>query len=74
MRILIIIFIFFSYYSSLNANEIFNLIKIPNLEVFNLDSKNKIKYLSLKKVLQSEQLKILLVIKQMKVISKKNMK
>ena len=49
MRILIIIFIFFSYYSSLNANEIFNLIKIPNLEVFNLDSKNKIKYLSLKK-------------------------
>ena len=49
MRILIIIFIFFSYYSLLNANEIFNLIKIPNLEVFNLDSKNKIKYLSLKK-------------------------
>ena len=49
MRILIIIFIFFSYYSSLNANEIFNLIKIPNLEVFNLDSENKIKYLSLKK-------------------------
>ncbi len=49
MRILIIIFIFFSYYSSLNANEIFNLIKIPNLEVFNLNSKNKIKYLSLKK-------------------------
>ena len=74
MRILIIIFIFFSYYSSLNANEIFNLIKIPNLEVFNLDSENKIKYLSLKKVLQSEQLKILLVIKQMKAISKKNMK
>ena len=49
MRILIIIFIFFSYYSPLNANEIFNLIKIPNLEVFNLDSENKIKYLSLKK-------------------------
>ena len=74
MRILIIIFIFFSYYSSLNANEIFNLIKIPNLEVFNLDSKNKIKYLSLKKVLPSEQLKILLVIKQMKSNLKKNMK
>ena len=49
MRILIIIFIFFSYYSTLNADEIFNLIKIPNLEVFNLDSKNKVKYLSLKK-------------------------
>ena len=49
MRILIIIFIFFSYYSSLNANEIFNLIKIPNLEVLNLGSKNKIKYLSSKK-------------------------
>ena len=49
MRILIIILIFFSYYFPLNANEIFNLIKIPNLEVFNLDSKNKIKYLSLKK-------------------------
>ena len=49
MRILIIILIFFSYYSPLIANEIFNLIKIPNLEVLNLDSKNKIKYLSLKK-------------------------
>ena len=49
MRILTIILIFFSYYYPLNANEIFNLIKIPNLEVFNLDSKNKIKYLSLKK-------------------------
>ena len=49
MRILIIIFIFFSYYSTLNADEIFNLIKIPNLEVFNLNSKNKVKYLSLKK-------------------------
>ena len=48
----VIIFVFFSYYSSLNANEIFNLIKIPNLEVFNLDSENKIKYLSLKKSFQ----------------------
>ena len=49
MRILIIIFIFFSYYFPINANEIFNLIKIPNLEVLNLGSKNKIKYLSSKK-------------------------
>ena len=49
MRILLIIFIFFSCYSSLNANEIFNLIKIPNLEVLNIDSKNNIKYLISKK-------------------------
>ena len=49
MKILLIIFVLFSYYSSLNANEIFNIIKIPNLEVFNLESKNKIKYLSSKK-------------------------
>ena len=37
------------------SNEIFNLIKIPNLEVFNLDSENKIKYLSLKKSFQYYQ-------------------
>ena len=49
MRILLIIFIFFSCYSSLNANEIFNLIKIPNLEVLNINSKNNIKYLISKK-------------------------
>ena len=49
MRILLIIFIFFSCYSSLNANEIFNLIKIPNLEVLNIGSKNNIKYLISKK-------------------------
>ena len=36
-------------FQSINANEIFNLIKIPNLEVFNLESKNKIKYLSSKR-------------------------
>ena len=36
-------------FQSINANEIFNLIKIPNLEVFKLESKNKIKYLSSKR-------------------------
>ena len=48
MRFLLIIFIFFSCYSSLYANEIFNLLKIPNLEVLDLNSKNKIKYFNTK--------------------------
>ena len=48
MRFLLIIFIFFSCYSSLYANEIFNLLKIPNLEVLDINSKNKIKYFNTK--------------------------
>ena len=48
MRFLLIIFIFFSCYSTLSANEIFNLLKIPNLEVLDLNSKNKIKYFNTK--------------------------
>ena len=48
MRFLLIIFIFFSCYSTLYANEIFNLLKIPNLEVLDLNSKNKIKYFNTK--------------------------
>ena len=49
MRFLLIIFVFFSCYSSIYANEIFNLIKIPNLEVLDIKTKNKIKYLNTKK-------------------------
>ena len=49
MRFLLIIFVFFSCYSSIYANEIFNLIKIPNLEVLDINTKNKIKYLNTKK-------------------------
>ena len=48
MKFLLSIFIFFSYYSTLYADEIFNLLKIPNLEVLELNSKNKIKYFNTK--------------------------
>ena len=49
MKKAIIIILLLMSFQSINANEIFNLIKIPNLEVFNLESKNKIKYLSSKR-------------------------
>ena len=48
MKFLLSIFIFFSCYSTLYADEIFNLLKIPNLEVLELNSKNKIKYFNTK--------------------------
>jgi len=44
MRIFIVILaILFSTYSS-KANTIYNLIKIPNLEIYEINTKNKIKY------------------------------
>ena len=49
MKKAIIIILLLMSFQSINANEIFNLIKIPNLEVFKLESKNKIKYLSSKR-------------------------
>ena len=45
MKFLLSIFIFFSCYSTLYADEIFNLLKIPNLEIYNTNSLNGLKYL-----------------------------
>ena len=39
----ILIFIFFI--TPLKANTIYNLIKIPNLEIYNIDTKNGLRYL-----------------------------
>ena len=39
------ILIFFIFITSLKANTIYNLIKIPNLEVYNIDTKNELRYL-----------------------------
>ena len=41
----IISLILLFYISSVNANEIFNLLKIPNLEIYNTNSSNGLKYL-----------------------------
>ena len=38
--LLLIIFI-----TPLKANTIYNLIKIPNLEIYNIETKNKLRYL-----------------------------
>jgi len=44
MKILFL-FIVIIYISNVNANEIYNLLKIPNLEVYKLKSSNKVRYL-----------------------------
>ncbi|MDC3145705.1 putative zinc-binding metallopeptidase [Candidatus Pelagibacter sp.] len=45
MRILILL-LFFINIAYVNADEIYNLLKIPNLEIFKLKSKNNIRYLN----------------------------
>jgi len=45
MKILIL-FILIFHISNVNANEIYNLLKIPNLEIYKLKSINNIRYLS----------------------------
>ena len=47
MRILIFFIILF-HIPHVNADEIYNLIKIPNLEIYKLKNKNNIRYLSAK--------------------------
>ena len=49
MRYFILIFLAFFNFSYVNADAIYNLIKIPNLEVHKIDNKNGIKYLVSKK-------------------------
>ena len=48
MRILLILLLTL-HISSLKADEIFNLVKIPNLEVYKLNNSNGLKYLNAKK-------------------------
>ena len=47
MKILIL-FVFMFQISYVNADEIYNLIKIPNLEIYKLKNDNNIRYLSAK--------------------------
>ena len=47
MKILILFFLIF-HISHVNADEIYNLIKIPNLEIYKLKNDNNIRYLSAK--------------------------
>ena len=51
MRYIILIFILFFNFSYVNADAIYNLIKIPNLEVHKVDNLNGIKYWYRKEVL-----------------------
>ncbi len=48
MRILLILLLTLQI-NSLKADEIFNLVKIPNLEVYKLNNSNGLKYLNAKK-------------------------
>ena len=45
MRILLIL-ISIAFITAVKANEIYNLIKIPNLDIYKIDTKNKIRYLN----------------------------
>ena len=47
MKILLLFILIFQI-SNVNANEIYNLIKIPNLEIYKLKNDNNIRYLSAK--------------------------
>ena len=49
MKIFKLILIFFILISPANSNNIYNLIKIPNLEVYELKSPNNLKYFYAKK-------------------------
>jgi hypothetical protein len=44
MRLFTVILLFFILATPLNANTIYNLIKIPNLEIYEINTKNKLKY------------------------------
>ena len=44
MRLFRVILLFFILATPLNANTIYNLIKIPNLEIYEINTKNKLKY------------------------------
>ena len=67
MRILILL-LFCLNITYVKADEIYNLLKIPNLEIFKLKSKNNIRYLNTNNDLKSVQMIILLVKKQKKLI------
>ena len=45
---IIILFILIFQFSQVNADEIYNLIKIPNLEIYKLKNENNIRYLNAK--------------------------
>jgi len=45
---IILLFILIFQFSHVNADEIYNLIKIPNLEIYKLKNKNNIRYLNAK--------------------------
>ena len=45
---IIILFIILFQFCHVNADEIYNLIKIPNLEIYKLKNENNIRYLSAK--------------------------
>ncbi|RZO62060.1 MAG: hypothetical protein EVA75_03300 [Candidatus Pelagibacterales bacterium] len=44
MNLFRLILIFFVFTSQVKANAIYNLIKIPNLEIYEINTKNKLKY------------------------------
>ena len=45
---IVFLFIIISQFSNVNADEIYNLIKIPNLEIYKLKNENNIRYLNAK--------------------------
>ena len=49
MKLLIIIFLSLNFFTQAQSNTIFYLTKIPNLKIYNLNSKNGIKYLKAEK-------------------------
>ena len=48
MKIIILFILNISVFHSVNADEIYNLIKIPNLEIYKLKNENNIRYLNAK--------------------------
>ena len=44
MRLFLLILLSFTFVLPVRANTIYNLIKIPNLEIYELNTSNKLKY------------------------------
>ena len=60
MKYIISIILIFNI-SGVNENEIFNLLKITNLEIYNINRSNGLKYLYDEKNFKIEELRIILL-------------
>ena len=74
MKIFKLVLISFFLITSANSNSIYNIIKIPNLEIYELKTPNKLKYFYATKPFRLGVQKILSVITLIRRLTIKNIK